>query len=494
MHQGPRRSARRLTAAAIFALLVSACGQSPAASTQPSGPGAATGAPTTAATPDPGQTGAWTGGWTGVLEDPSGSYPAELTLEACVDVGSVCGELEYLDPGPPDTVMCASALTLTGRQGDRLAFSEAFVYRGWACFPTTFEMTRAADGSLAVEQFGEPGVVCCRGTFAPAPDGPKPTPAIPPAVAGLGRVTAVTALGGTTTQYPGVGAGSLWLPLDDVGAVARVDPATGAVVARIVTGDPGAVDGLKTDPHGVAVGATGIWVAQAAAKAVARIDTATNAVAESIPLPVIPYAVAIDGATLWATSFENDRVVRVDLATGSVVAEIVVSKPTGIAVGMGGVWVVRHRDDSVVRIDPKTNKVVAEISLGARGPNETCGMCVENLIVSDGSVWTANNWGRSISRIDPKTNTVAATISLQLRPWAVAAGGGRIWASQFEGSPDGRFLDQPSWAVAAIDPATNSTTSYQFPGAFSVTFAGDVLWVVMPGRRGDILARVELAP
>ena len=94
---------------------------------------------------------------------------------------------------------------------------------------------------------------------------------------------------------------------------------------------------------------------------------------------------------------------------------IPVTKPTGIAVGLGGVWAVEHRGDSVVRIDPNTDDVVARIRLGDRGPNELCGMCVENVIVSDGSVWTANNEARSIGRIDPATNELAATIELPLR-------------------------------------------------------------------------------
>jgi streptogramin lyase len=433
------------------------------------------------------------GTWNGALVDPSGSYPAHLVLEDCTTVGMPCGELEYLDPGQDDVVMCASELTLTGREGDRFDFSERYVYRGWMCFTMTFSITRAAGGAVDVEQFPEPGVVCCRGTFAAHAGGPEPAPALP-SIGGLGRATAITALGGATTQYAGVGAGSLWFPLEDRGAVARLDPATGAISAIVETGDPGSLEGMKSDPHSVAAGDAGIWVAMAADKAVGRIDPATSKIVESVPLSIIPYALAFDGDTLWVSSFEDDRVVRVDLATMTVVADVRVNKPTGIAVGLGGVWVVRHRDDVLVRIDPATNKVVADISLGERGPNETCGMCVENVIVSDGSVWTANNWGRSISRINPKTNKVAATIDLPLRPWTVAAGGGQVWASQFEGSPEGQFVDQPTWAVAAVDPATNEVTSFAFPGAFSVTWAGDALWVVMPGRRGDVVVRVELAP
>ena len=185
------------------------------------------------------------------------------------------------------------------------------------------------------------------------------------------------------------------------------------------------------------------------------------------------------------TSFLDDRVVRVDLESGEVVADISVPKPTGIAIGFDGVWVVEHRDDTIARIDPGTNEVVEEIGLGERGPNDLCGMCVENVVVGDDAVWTANNEGRSVSRIDPKSNKVTATIDLPLRAWAVSAGGGSIWASQFEDAPNGGFGDLSAWTVARIDQATAEATSYPVP-AFSVTWGADALWTVVPGRRGDL--------
>jgi streptogramin lyase len=365
-----------------------------------------------------------------------------VTLDGCETAGAVCGEVEYLDMAQDDVVFCASELTLTAHESDTFSFSERYVYRGWMCLPTTFTMTRTADGGLDVEQFVEPSAPCCRGSMT-AHSGPA-APAVPGSLGALGIATSATALGGATTQYPGIGPDSLWLPLEDRGAVARIDPATGALIATVETGDPGSLAGMKSDPHSVVVGEAGIWIAQAAAHAVGRIDPATNAITDKVALPVIPYALALDGTTLWVSSFEDDRVVRVDLSTRTVVAEVAVNKPTGIAVGQGGVWVVRHRDDVLVRISPKTNKVIA-------------------------------------------------TIELPMRPWAIGAGAGRIWASQFTGSPDGAFLDQASWAIASIDPATGKATSFPFPGALGVFWADDALWAIQPGRRGDVLVRVELA-
>ena len=468
----------------MTAALVSGCGasspQSAAPSTAPP--------PAVSSVPAP----SFAGAWEGDLVDPNGRYPIRIALDGCATDGEVCGQLEYNDPGGADQVFCASELTRTELDGEVLALKERLIYRPWMCFEGGFDVSLTADGRLEVAQrAGEE--VCCRGTLASIGDAlpgaatPQPGP-----VDGLGQITAGTALGGATTQYAAAADGSVWFPLDDRGQVARVDAASGEIQALIDVGDPGAVPDMPSDPHGVATSETGVWVGNAAAESVARIDPATNAIAESIPVSIKPYALALDGSSLWVTSFLDDRVVRVDLESGSVVADIEVPKPTGIAVGFNAVWVAEHRDDTIARIDPATNEVAAEIELGARGPNDACGMCVENVVVSSDAVWTANNEGRSVSRIDPGSNEVAATIDLPLRPWQVSAGGGSIWASQFEGTPDGGFADPSSWSIARIDEATNDATSYPVAGAFGVTWAGDALWVTVPGRRGDSIARLEV--
>ena len=199
-------------------------------------------------------------------------------------------------------------------------------------------------------------------------------------------------------------------------------------------------------------------------------------------------AVAIGPAEALRSYLSIDALLKVDLDTGTTLATTKVMKPTGVAIGAGAVWVVEHRANSLVRVDPASGRVVARVELAAERPNDLCGACVENVIVAGGAVWTSDNYLRSVSRIDPRRNRVAARIELPLRVWAVAAGGGRIWASQFD--PD-RPIDD--WMTASIDPDTNQPTTYGLPSQ-SVSWAGDALWVVQTGRRSDTIVRVDTDP
>ena len=371
----------------------------------------------------------------------------------CAD-GRPCGDNEYADPADQSAVLCAAELTLDGTHNDALVAHERITLKPWQCLATTLLLRPTADGSMLVEQYGDVDQPpCCTGTLRRTSSDARPSPQpLPAAIPGLGTPTAVLDIGGSTTQFTADGNGSLWLPLDQ-GAVLRLDATTGGELARAQIGDPGAVE-LHIDPHAIAIADDGAWVASAAAHALVLIDPATNAVGRPVGLDVEPYALAIKGRTAWVTSFVDDALVKVDLDSGLTLATTKVMKPTGVAIGAGAVWVVEHRDNSLVRVDPASAGVVARVDLGAERPNDVCGACVENVVVAAGAVWTSDNYLRSVSRIDPRRNRVVARIELPLRVWAVAAGGGRIWASQFD--PDGGSMDD--WMTASIDPDTNQPT------------------------------------
>jgi DNA-binding beta-propeller fold protein YncE len=236
----------------------------------------------------------------------------------------------------------------------------------------------------------------------------------------------------------------------------------------------------------VAAVADGIWVTSVAEHAIVFIDPATMTLGRRIPLDVEPYALAIDGRRAWVTSFQDDALVSVDLDTGTVVSTTTVPNPTGVAVGAGRAWVVAHRENRVYAVNTKTAKINVTVELGLPTPNPLCGACVENIVFAGGALWTADNEGRSVTRIDPHGSAVPERIQFPLRVWAVAAGGGRVWAGQFD--PD---QATESWKVAAIASGSREPTVHPLP-AQGVYWAGGALWTMVPAGRTDILTRVDV--
>jgi streptogramin lyase len=422
--------------------------------------------------------------WEGSLDDPQTSFEARLILSGCAALNEPCGEIEYMDPAQPTTVLCAPELIYHGTEGESFIFEERPAYRPNECFPTTLKMHYGEDYTLAVDQYVEPEVVCCTGTFRLVSQGATPPSTLPAgaSIDGLEGPLSVTDLHGPTTQYSASSADSMWFPVP--GAVHRLDPNTGEITSTISVGDP---KSDFEDPHGVAAEGDTIWVAQLGARSVVRIDPDTEQIVQTVDLDVAPYALALDGTDLWLSSFHDNAVVRVDTLLGEATTRIDVDFPTGIATGGGAVWVVGHRSDSLMRIDPAAGEIVATIKLGESGDSPTCGMCVENVVLAFGSAWTANNTGRSITRVDAATNE-AVEIPVESRVWAVAAAGEAIWASQFE-ELDEMHIDLEAGGLAELDPATNAVTQFDLPGTLGVASGHDSLWPVALGRRSDLVYR-----
>ena len=470
----------------VIAVLVAACSSQPA-------PAASVAAPVTSATLAPSvepalDLAALDGVWTGALHADQ-DYPVTIQLDGCV-VGSPCGENEYGVPGDPETAQCAAELTLTEASDEGFELAQRLTFNAWQCFPTTLVVRPQADGTLLVEEYGDRSAEpVSTGALTRAGDvvAPSPMP-VPAAIPGLGMPVAVTYLAGWATQYPAVTPGSLWLPLEGSGEVARIDTGTGAIAARIPVGDPSKTE-LHSDPHAAAAAADGIWVTNAADRSIVLIDPATDVEVRRIALDVAPYAIAIDGRRAWVTSFDDGAVVLVDLDAGKRLASAVVASPGGIAVASGGgsVWVVEHRGDRLLRLDADTLETADTIEYGGPGPNDVCGFCIENVIYAEGAVWTADNHRRTVTRVDPRTGDMTS-YELPKDVWSVAAGGGRIWASVIDPA-----AAADTWMTASIDPATGDVETFALPAQW-VAWADDILWVGVPARRSDVLTGVDVEP
>jgi DNA-binding beta-propeller fold protein YncE len=230
-----------------------------------------------------------------------------------------------------------------------------------------------------------------------------------------------------------VGAGAVWVPVAVPGMLWGIDPASDKVTARISLGGPlrGSIS--------VAAARDTVWIAccgepgaGGAGGRLLRVDPRRKRVVADIPLPAAPVAVAADSSAAWVATAAG-QVLMVSQKRNRVVATVDAGGPLGfsqsIAVGAGGVWLADPFDEQIVRIDPRTRRVMARIPAGA----------VTALAMTRDDVWALSSLG--LVRVDPAQDRVAAVDSDPdlRRARLVAAGAGAVWTA--------------SWsAVSRIDP------------------------------------------
>ena len=106
------------------------------------------------------------------------------------------------------------------------------------------------------------------------------------------------------------------------GAVTRLDPVTGATVARIETPGVG-------DRSSIAAGERGVWVSAADRGVVYRIATDTDRVVAAIHVGGLISAVAVGGGQVWVTRVTQTlgNVVRIDPRTDQVTGDPITVGP-----------------------------------------------------------------------------------------------------------------------------------------------------------------------
>jgi virginiamycin B lyase len=225
------------------------------------------------------------------------------------------------------------------------------------------------------------------------------------------------------------GFGSVWVTVNR--GLVRVDPATGAVVARIQ------IDGR---PWGVAVGEDAVWVGNLTNGTVARVDPATNTVVWRVTLNLSlgeasPVGVAAGAGSVWAADNSSDLIWRLDPATGAILNTAHVGDAHEfVGFGEGAVW-VSSEDGTVGKLDPATGTVTRSIAAGADA---------DFLGFSPGSVWVTNYRTEFLWRIDPATGAVAAKLKI---------GGGGAQGVAFDGSSLWVAMYGPG-ELRRVDPTT----------------------------------------
>jgi serine/threonine-protein kinase len=295
-----------------------------------------------------------------------------------------------------------------------------------------------------------------------------PAPAHPPPILPLesDSVVSITASASLARAIPIEGAGllasgegALWVASSVDPVLARVDPATGAVEARIDLSEPGV-------PTFLAAGEGGVWLGRpglATSDPLWKYEPASGSLVQ-LESNVEPHGVAVGEEGVWVGALPS--VVSIDPVDGDPVFDIDLRKAGAcdcfagtMAAGEGAVWVVAGGEvaDTVFRVDPSTGDV-STVALGAPGAD---------IVTGSGSVWVTNPDDDVLFRIDPATNRIAESIRVGRIPTGVAVGGGFVWVAS---ARDG--------TVTRVDPATADLKTVDVGGVpRDIAFANGALWV-----------------
>lgn len=207
-------------------------------------------------------------------------------------------------------------------------------------------------------------------------------------------------------------------------------------VARVQTGDAPA--GL-TAAYGV------VWVPNDESGTLARVDPRTNRVTRRLRLQPGLFSVAHGFGALWVVNYREGSLTRVDPTTLRKRTVRVGAVPFDVLAAYGRVWVTAWEVGRLVEVDPRSLKILRRTRIGPRPAG---------LRAAGGAVWVG--FGRSataIARIDPRTHRIEPVRSAFARrrvfPSARATSGSRRATTCSSGSTPARGRCEPGSRSAA---------------------------------------------
>jgi virginiamycin B lyase len=173
-----------------------------------------------------------------------------------------------------------------------------------------------------------------------------------------------------------VGAGSLWVPLCTAKpSLAKIDLRSNTLTSVYPVGPP-------AEEGGIAYGAGSIWLIIDKLGSLPRINPDSGAVISTFHMPAGSYNPAFLDGTVWVTHAGGSDVTGMDAASGKTVATVVTGpNPRFLTVGAGAVWTLNQGDGTLTRVDPQ-NRRTASISLGTPGHGG-------DITFGDGKIWTS---------------------------------------------------------------------------------------------------------
>jgi virginiamycin B lyase len=213
-----------------------------------------------------------------------------------------------------------------------------------------------------------------------------------------------------------VGDGSLWVPLcTATPSLAKIDLKNNAVTSIYPVGPP-------AEESGIAYGAGSIWLIVDKLGSLARINPDNGAVLDTFHVPAGSYNPAFLAGTVWVTHAAGADVTGIDAVSGKSVATVVTGpNPRFLAVGAGAVWTLNQGDGTLTRVD-SLNRQTASISLGTPGHGG-------DIAFGNGKIWT------SMAKVP--LSLVDARLNLLLCQWvgpggdALNIGHGSLWLTDY---------------------------------------------------------------
>ena len=249
-----------------------------------------------------------------------------------------------------------------------------------------------------------------------------------PAAQGGKEAVATIDVGGAPSSIV-ASARAVWVSLG-LGGIARIDPATNEVVARLRPG--GAVVDLAS-------GFGALWAVDVFGDRLLRIDPGTNRVSRRTRVGGMPSGVTVGRGLVWVTSQLGSTVSGVDPATGRVVRLLRFAYgelwPGGLAVTRDGIWVITGAGNELTLVDDARRAVVRRVPL----PDARA------LAVTGRSLWVGLATDAALVRIDADgTARRVTTRGYESDGYGPALAGGK------------RLLLAAAGRVAVVDPADGS--------------------------------------
>ena len=214
-----------------------------------------------------------------------------------------------------------------------------------------------------------------------------------------------------------IGFGSLWVPLcSAIPRLAKVDLQSDRLISVFKTGPAAAEGGVTASPDS-------IWLVIDRLGSLARIDPDTGTVRQITHLPAGSFNPFYSDGQIWVTRADGSEVTSVDASTGTVLATV----PTGpgprfLTAGAGAIWTLNQGDGTVTRIDTRTKQPTHTIALRIPGKGG-------DISFGGGMIW-ATLWKVPLSLVDGATATL-------LCQWggpggdSLGIGHGAIWLTDY---------------------------------------------------------------